>query len=209
MFDGFHTSLQSHDPESISCEVFWRRRRGRRLERYDFTTISRREEICLPGRRQIKYHHRKTKDNDMEQILLIILIGLAGGVAVGLQSPLASMISQRLGVFESVFIVHIGGAVLALIPILIYSGGKLAQWRSLPWYALGAGIFGLVVIGAISYMIPRVGVAASITTIVAGQLLVGTILDHFGLLGAMSRSMDMTRVIGLVVVLVGVWLTVK
>jgi transporter family-2 protein len=145
----------------------------------------------------------------MESILLIILIGLAGGVAVGLQSPMASMITQRLGIFESVFIVHIGGALLALLPLLLYGGGKLAQWRSVPWYVLGAGVFGLIVIGAISYMIPRVGVAASITTIVAGQLLVGTILDHFGLLGAMGRSLDTTRALGLMVVLVGVWLTVK
>lgn len=145
----------------------------------------------------------------MEAILLIILIGLAGGVAVGLQSPLASMISQRLGTFESVFIVHVGGAVIALIPLLFYGGGKLSQWRSVPWYALGAGIFGLVVIGAISYMIPKVGVAASITTIVAGQLLVGLILDHFGLLGASVRALDITRILGIAVVLLGVWLTVK
>jgi transporter family-2 protein len=145
----------------------------------------------------------------MESVILIILIGLAGGVAVGLQSPMASMITQRLGIFESVFIVHIGGALLALLPLLFYGGGKLTQWRSVPWYVLGAGVFGLIVIGAISYMIPRVGAAASITTIVAGQLLVGTILDHFGLLGATGRSLDGTRALGLVIVLVGVWLTVK
>ena len=145
----------------------------------------------------------------MESILLIILIGLAGGVAVGLQSPMASMITQRLGMFESVFIVHVGGAILALIPLLLYGGGKLAQWRTLPWYALGAGVFGLVVIGAISYMIPRIGVAGAITTIVAGQLLVSVILDQFGWLGTMIRPMDPARAIGLAVVLVGVWLTVK
>ena len=144
----------------------------------------------------------------MESVILIILIGLAGGIAVGLQSPMASIITQRLGIFESVFIVHIGGAIIALLPMLIY-GSKLSQWRSVPWYTLAAGIFGLVVIAAISYMIPRVGVAASITTVVAGQLLVGVTLDHFGLLGASVRSLDMTRIAGLAVVLVGVWLTVK
>lgn len=145
----------------------------------------------------------------MEPVILIILIGLAGGVAVGLQSPMASMLSQRLGVFESVFIVHLGGAIIALLPLLFVGGGKLSQWRSVPWYTLVAGVFGLIVIGAISYMIPRVGVAASITTVVAGQLLVGVILDHFGLLGAAERSLDITRVLGISVVLVGVWLTVK
>jgi bacterial/archaeal transporter family-2 protein len=144
----------------------------------------------------------------MDTLILIILVGLAGGIAVGLQSPMASMITQRLGIFESVFIVHLGGALVALIPMLIY-GSKLEQWRSVPWYTLGAGIFGLIVIAAISYMIPRVGVAASIITVVAGQLLVGTILDQYGLLGAAIKPLDVTRVIGLGVVLVGVWLTVK
>jgi len=145
----------------------------------------------------------------METVILIILVGLAGGVAVGLQSPMASMLTQRLGVFGSVFIVHIGGAIIALIPLLFYSGGKLSQWRSVPWYTLLAGVFGLIVIAAISYMIPRVGVAASITTVVAVQLLVGTILDHYGLLGAALKPLDMTRIIGMAVVLFGVWLTVK
>lgn len=145
----------------------------------------------------------------MESILLIILIGLVGGVAVGLQGPLASMISQRLGMLESVLIVHLGGALVALLPLLFLGGGKLGQWKQLPWYTLGAGVFGLVVISAISYTLPRVGVAAAIITIVAGQLLVSTLLDHFGLLGAMERPLDTTRVIGLGVVMIGVWLTVK
>jgi len=144
----------------------------------------------------------------MESILFIILIGLAGGIAIGLQNPMASMITQRLGIFESVFIVHVGGAVIALIPILIL-GSKLSQWRSVPWYALGAGFFGLIVIGSVSYMIPRIGIAAAITTIVAGQLLVGLALDHFGLLGATVKPLELTRVIGIAVVLAGVWLTVK
>jgi transporter family-2 protein len=58
-------------------------------------------------------------------------------------------------------------------------------------------------------MIPRIGVAGAITSIVAGQLLVSTVLDHFGLLGALNRPLDPTRFIGLAVVLAGVWLTVK
>ena len=145
----------------------------------------------------------------MDSILLIILIGLVGGIAVGIQAPMASMITQRLGIFESVFIVHIGGALLALLPLLFYGGGNLARWKQLPWYTLLAGSFGLIVIGALSYMIPRIGVAGAVITIVAGQMLVSTVLDHYGWLGGMGRPMDPTRAIGMAVVLVGVWLTVK
>ena len=145
----------------------------------------------------------------MESVLFIILIGLVGGVAVGVQAPMSSMITQRLGTFESVFIVHLGGALIALLPLLFSGGGNLARWKELPWYTLFAGIFGLVVIGAISYMIPQIGVAAAVLTIVAGQMLVSTVLDHFGWLGGTGRPMDLTRFVGLLVVMVGVWLTVK
>ena len=145
----------------------------------------------------------------MESTLLIILIGLIGGIAVGLQAPMASMITQRLGIFESVLIVHLGGALIALLPLLFYGGGNLSRWREMPWYTLLAGGFGLIVIAALSHMIPRIGVAGAVITIVAGQMLVSTVLDHFGWLGGMGRSMDLTRAVGMAVVLVGVWLTVK
>lgn len=119
------------------------------------------------------------------------------------------MITQRLGVMESVFIVHIGGALAALVPLIYFGSGKLGNWRSVPWYALAAGVFGLVVIFSMSYMIPRIGVATALIILLAGQLVIGTILDHFGLLGASVRPIDGTRVIGLSVVLLGVWLSVK
>jgi hypothetical protein len=39
------------------------------------------------------------------------------------------MLTQRLGIFEAIFIVHIGGALLALLPLLFLGGGHLGQWR--------------------------------------------------------------------------------
>jgi len=144
----------------------------------------------------------------MQPIFLIILVGLLGGMAIGVQSPMSSIISQRMGMMESVFIIHAGGALAALIPLFIF-GSKLGEWRSVPWYTLVAGAFGLIVISAMGYMIPRIGVAGALITLLAGQLLVGSFLDHFGLLGATQRSVDLPRIIGLGVVMLGVWLTVK
>jgi transporter family-2 protein len=145
----------------------------------------------------------------MQALIPIIMIGLISGVAVGLQSPLASMITQRLGMWESIFIIHIGGAFLVAIPLIFLRGGNLGDWRSLPWYALIAGSMGLVVVAGISFLIPRVGVAAAITLIIAGQLIISSVLDHFGLLGVQPRPMDVQRVIGLIVVFLGAWLAVR
>lgn len=145
----------------------------------------------------------------MDSLILILLIGLAGGIAVGVQAPLSSIINQRLGPLESVFIVHAGGMIAALIPLLFWSGGKLSNWRAVPTYALGAGALGLVVIFSMTYMIPRIGVAPSLIILLSGQLLIGSLMDHFGWLGAVQRPMDLTRIIGLAVVFFGVWLSVR
>ena len=145
----------------------------------------------------------------MDSLILILLIGLAGGIAVGVQAPLSSIINQRLGPLESVFIVHAGGMIAALIPLLFWGGGKLANWRAVPSYALGAGALGLVVIFSMTYMIPRIGVAPALIILLTGQLLIGSVMDHFGWLGAAQRPIDLMRVVGLAVVFLGVWLSVK
>jgi transporter family-2 protein len=145
----------------------------------------------------------------VETVILIVIVGLIGGLAMGFQGPLASLISQRLGTLESVFIIHLGGAVVASIPLLVTGGGNLAAWRNVPWYALGAGSLGLILISAISYTIPRLGIATTVTLIVVAQLSLGAALDHFGLLGMPVRSVDLTRLLGLAILFLGTWLMVR
>jgi transporter family-2 protein len=93
----------------------------------------------------------------MQTFILAMIIGLLGGVAVGLQGPLASLMSQRIGTMESVFIIHIGGTLMAGALLLATGGGNLGAWRSVPWYALGAGVFGLVVLRVRKKITSRIG----------------------------------------------------
>lgn len=141
----------------------------------------------------------------MSNLASIIVIGLIGGIAIGLQAPLASMISQRLGVFESVFIVHVGGTIAAAVALLFLGTGRLGAWQAVPPQALLSGVLGVVVIGATVFNVPRIGVAAAVTLIIAGQLLVAATLDHFGALGLASKPLSLERVAGLGLVLIGAW----
>jgi len=145
----------------------------------------------------------------MPAIIVVVIVGLLGGIAVGLQGPLSSMISQRIGTMESAFIIHLGGTLAAFVFLASVGGGHLGSWRTVPWYALGAGVLGLILISAVSYTIPRLGIAATVTLIVTGQLTVGAMLDHFGMLGAAIRPLELSRLIGLGVVFVGIWLMVR
>jgi bacterial/archaeal transporter family-2 protein len=141
----------------------------------------------------------------MSNLALIIVIGLVGGIAIGLQAPLASMISQRLGVFESVFIVHLGGTIAAAVALLFFGTGRLGAWQAVPPQALLSGVLGVVVIGATVFNVPRIGVAAAVTLIIAGQLLVAATLDHFGALGLATKPLSLERMGGLGLVLIGAW----
>jgi transporter family-2 protein len=145
----------------------------------------------------------------MQAIVFLMIIAMFAGLAAGLQVPLSSLMSQRLGTLESVFIVHFGGAVAAIIPLLAKGGGALPAWRSVPWYALGAGALGLILFGAFSYTIPRLGVATTVTLAVTAQLVLGVILDHFGLFGAPLRPIDPSRIAGLLVLFGGIWLITR
>ncbi len=140
---------------------------------------------------------------------LVILIGITGGMAAALQGPLTTLISQRLGLWEAVFIVHLGGAVAVTPLLLARGGGQLNRWRELPPYALSAGALGLVVLWAITYGIVKVGVATTITFFVAGQLLLGLLLDHQGWLVDSTRPINLARLVGLVLVFGGVWLFLR
>lgn len=145
----------------------------------------------------------------MQSVIVLVIAGLIGGVAVGLQAPLASLIGQRLGSMESVFIVHLSGALASGVLLLIRAGGALAQWRALPWYAALAGIPGIIIVSATNLVIPRLGTTASLALIVSGQLLVGLVFDHFGLMGVTARPVDLTRLLGIGLLFTGIFLVIR
>ena len=110
---------------------------------------------------------------------LVALIALAGGVAAGLQAQLVSFLGQRIGTMGSVFVTHLGGAVIAFALLFATPTGSLSSWRGVPWYLLVAtGALGVALLSAFSYTIPRLGVAATLTLVVMAQLTIGALADH-------------------------------
>lgn len=63
---------------------------------------------------------------------LVIVIGLIGGVAVGLQSPLAGSMAQKVGGTASSFIVHLSGAIFSGIFLLLRGGEKYRNGAACP-----------------------------------------------------------------------------
>lgn len=141
--------------------------------------------------------------------LLTVLIGLAGGVAVGIQGPIAGAMGQRVGGTASSVIVHASGLIFSVALLMLRGGEKIRDWRALPVYMLGAGLFGLILYQTINITFPRLGGTVMVALIIIGQLAAGMVIDHFGWLGVQARPVDFTRVLGLVVLLAGGYLVSK
>ena len=145
----------------------------------------------------------------MSAVFLVIMVAMAGGAAISFQSLFSGIIGKRLGIVESIFIVHLGGLLLGGFLLLVARGGNISSWRTLPWYSLCAGFLGVVIIGSISYVVPRLGLATTLTITISIQLVLGAIIDHFGLLHAAYHPLDLPRLVGIVILLLGTWLVVR
>jgi transporter family-2 protein len=145
----------------------------------------------------------------MVEILIGVFIGLLGGVAVGLQSPLSGVLSEKVGGAASSFIIHTSGAILSGLLLLIRGGEKLGNWRNVPWYLYGLGSMGVVLYLTLSYTIPKFGATAAVALIIVGQLFTGFLLDTFGWLGLPARPVELTRIIAMVLLIAGAYLMVQ
>jgi len=138
----------------------------------------------------------------------LILIAALGGVAVSLQAQFMGLIDKRVGTLESMFITYgIGGLLITLMMLLQREHNLSAAWDAVPWYAWSSGILGLVIVGTIGFSTPRLGLVTALAIIVGAQFATGALIDHYGLFGAEVRPLDLARVAGLGLILLGVWLT--
>lgn len=145
----------------------------------------------------------------MIETIFIIAFGLAGGMAVGTQASIAGAMAQRVGGASSSLIVHAGGTVASLILLIARGGEQMQDWRNLPWYMLGCGVFGLALYLSLSQTVPRFGATAAITLLIVGQLLAGIVIDHLGAFDVPVRLLDTNRVAAVVLLFAGAWLMIK
>ena len=143
----------------------------------------------------------------MMTTLLPLLVAVIGGIAGALQAPFAGMIGRALGDVESVLITYCGGAVVVILITLLIKGGiHVEAWLGLPWYVFLSGPLGLMIVGSFSFTVPRLGVVTATLVFVAATLALGAICDHFGLFGVPQRTLDPTRLLGITIFLIGIWL---
>lgn len=136
---------------------------------------------------------------------IAVLLGIALPAQVGVNAQLRVGLGHPLVAATASFAV---GTLALLIVTLVARPGMPAagQVIRLPWWQWTGGILGAIYIASTIVLAPRLGAAALLAAIVAGQMLASLVLDHFGLLGYPVVSISPWRVVGVLLIIGGVLL---
>jgi transporter family-2 protein len=133
------------------------------------------------------------------------------GVAGSVQVAIMSRFGERVGVLEALAFSTLLTAVLSFAVLLAarqtvsgYGDGLRA-----PLWLWAAGVMGLIVILSITYATPRIGAAATIGLLIAGQLAMGAAIDRFGLFGLEQIPISWQRALGIALLAVGATLSLR
>lgn len=138
---------------------------------------------------------------------LAVLAGLAGSV----QAAVMGRFGERIGLLEALAWVTLLSVAIAF-GVLVVSrrglGGLGDAWTAPKWLWLGA-VLGTFVVFTITFASPRIGTAATIGLLVAGQLAAGAVIDRFGLFGFERIPLSWPRALGIALLAAGAALTLR
>lgn len=130
------------------------------------------------------------------------------GIGIPILAAMNAALGQKIGnPFATGVVLFSVALLIGLIAALISGPGALANVASAPKHLLLAGAFIAFYVLSITYVAPRFGVGNAVFFVLLGQMLSTAVIDQYGLFGARIAPMTPTRLLGLVVMAVGIWLT--
>lgn len=116
---------------------------------------------------------------------------LAGYVASPISAAFISFLIGTVGLFVYMFATG--------VPI-----SNLTNIKDAPPIAWIGGLLGAFFVASTVILAPRIGVAMTFSLIVAGQMLITLVLDHYGFLGLPVKEISLARIGGILLITAGV-----
>lgn len=132
-------------------------------------------------------------------IILAVHLAMNGKVGAAIGNP-------RVG---NALFWCIGALGACVIGATGWESGALSGIKDVNPLLLTAGLMGACLVFAIAWLIPQIGAGAMMIGLIAGQILGGMALSHFGMLGSPVKEVSMTNVLGAAVMVGGVLLATR
>lgn len=142
------------------------------------------------------------------RILALLMIGVVAGAMIAVQSVLNSALGRRTGNLGSVLLLTLVSISVLLVLIALFP--DTANLKRIPgaseWYLYVGGALGVVILAAPIFLIPRIGATSTLTALVVGQLFAALVIDHFGLFSFPRIEVNLFRVAGILLLVLGAFL---
>jgi transporter family-2 protein len=130
---------------------------------------------------------------------LAVALAVAAGLAGAVQAAVMGELGGRVGVFPALAFSGVVSLVLGLVLLLLarQSFRGLADVARQPVWLWTGGALSVLIILAVTVASPRIGLAATIGTIIAFNLGAAALIDRFGWFGFDRIAISWTRLAGL------------
>ncbi|MFN8828335.1 MAG: DMT family transporter [Labrys sp. (in: a-proteobacteria)] len=144
----------------------------------------------------------------MMPVIALGALALVAGFCLSAQTAVNSNLTRGLGspITAAVISFMVGTTALwiaaftARVPVPTMDAVKAVP----AWAYVAGGLLGAFYMLTNTFLAPRLGVAITMSLIIAGQLAAAVVLDHFGLLGVVVREATPGRIAGVFVMFAGV-----
>lgn len=145
----------------------------------------------------------------MYYFLLALISGAVSTIQAGVNTRLLSYLGNPI--LTSLINFSVGALSLSVV----YGAGVYLGWQTVPPLAVfaqtkpwmwTAGLLGAFFVFATVLCSPKIGFANVFSLIVAGQIILAVIFDHFGLLGAPLHLLTPLRAAGIMLLIISIYL---
>lgn len=146
----------------------------------------------------------------MDKILWVLMAFLAGSL-LPIQAGMNSKLAKTGGspVHASLFSFLVGSIALLMYILLMSQSISWKDLKSAPTYTWAGGILGAIYVTVIIYAFPKIGPGLTFGLVVAGQLLLSAVMEHYQWMGAQHQPISLTRLAGMLLIIGGVLLMKK
>jgi transporter family-2 protein len=133
---------------------------------------------------------------------LTTLLGIVLAVHLAMNGKVGAVLNNaRVG---NALFWCIGAVGAVIIGLTGWGSGALQPLKQVNPVLLTAGLMGACLVFAIAWLIPQVGAGPVMITLLAGQVIGGLLMSHFGWLGSPVQPITLMKVIGVAVMIGGV-----
>ena len=136
--------------------------------------------------------------------MISILFAFSAGIFIAMQNVCNTNINKFIGTWETTSIVHLIGLIFSMVMVLLFSNRNYAPLADINKLYLFGGVFGVLIVYTIVRSISLSSVALTMSILVVTQLIVSALIDHFGLFGMEQVALNPSKILGSVIMVIGV-----